>query len=845
MEGLTIAQELIGAVIANEYRLDALITSVPTTSRAQVFRATHLSTEETLAIKMLLPEVEALSKYRRRFEREIIAATKMAHPNIVRVPTVGYFNDTPYLVMEFVPLSLRQLLAQKPTLSEGLAVNIIDQICQALDYAYSQGVTFHRDIKPDNILLTQDLTVKLAEFGVIGTTGTAIIREGIMVGTRHYMSPEQLRGKPLDQRSDLYVVGCILYEILTGTPLVTTGDSSMTSPLREELSAQLRALPGLTSETEQALLTLLAKDPADRFVSPLQLARSLVKPEILTSIFMPRTEALANEVAATEPLPQVEEPAAILEAKATAIPPTVEVAPLPAKREMPPAQYTGPATIEETLVAMNEKPAVTVEKTEPVAPVLPVDEIEEFPVGVLEAAPVKREAPPPPVIIETDTPPAIQRMTPVAESVPLSEEPPADIIASPVVDEVPSPVMGETPTPLNRTSPLLIVNNTVLPVANPPAPVPVEPPIEQMDPAVDEEEPVMPSRLPRDNRRQSPEPLVDSYCSNCGHPLRTGRDRCLNPACRAEARTTRRSAQEPSEPVADSPILGRKLAVIPRILKNRITATLVVLAIVVVLFYQMAPRRLGDLTSKCGLQALAITCYKRAAHINPHDAQAHLALARYFQQRKYSTLMMTEYRAALQAQPDMPEALIALADAAINEGQLKDAEYYYQQVQQQQPRHNYATECLAWLQNLRNVQEIPFTVADVEFSTNRNVPFHNPLPAGETLYYRVVVLDHWHKLRVNCPWSVDAETFDWFSTMEQEESGNRLTVAVTKRMAGENQQKKIATTLRLGGTETVTTGWEKFIKVKDWGGHISLPINITVDISGKTMWRKTVVVRGK
>jgi predicted Ser/Thr protein kinase len=186
-----------------------------------VYRAHHGKLDRTVAIKVLLPDLHADPAFVERFVREAKALAKLAHPGIVGVHDIGTAGTFCYLVMEFVDgASLRDLLLQgRLTARDVLAY--VPQLCDALQYAHDQGIV-HRDIKPENILIDADGRVKIADFGLAklaggGAAPVALTRTAQAVGTPHYMAPEQIEASHrVDHRADLYSLGVVLYEMLTG-----------------------------------------------------------------------------------------------------------------------------------------------------------------------------------------------------------------------------------------------------------------------------------------------------------------------------------------------------------------------------------------------------------------------------------------------------------------------------------------------------------------------------------------------------------------------------------------------------------------------------------------------------
>jgi eukaryotic-like serine/threonine-protein kinase len=185
-----------------------------------VYKARQPRLDRWVALKILAPDPENRGRFAERFEQEARALAKLSHPNIVNVFDFGETSGLFYLVMEFVDgLNLRDIIVgQKMKAAEALA--IVPAICDALQYAHSQGIV-HRDIKPENILLDKQGRVKIADFGIAKIIGAerkeALTGEAQAIGTPHYMAPEQVE-KPaeVDHRADIYSLGVVFYEMLTG-----------------------------------------------------------------------------------------------------------------------------------------------------------------------------------------------------------------------------------------------------------------------------------------------------------------------------------------------------------------------------------------------------------------------------------------------------------------------------------------------------------------------------------------------------------------------------------------------------------------------------------------------------
>ncbi|HSD29743.1 MAG TPA: serine/threonine-protein kinase, partial [Vicinamibacteria bacterium] len=181
-----------------------------------VYRGLDEALEREVAVKTLNAEGTLDAASRRRFEVEARAAARLQHPNIVTVYELGEDRGLPFIAMEMLPgVDLEALLRSGEEIPLAEKLDVVAQVCRGLAYAHEHGIV-HRDIKPSNVRLLEDGTAKIMDFGIAKLGGTHLTKTGMMVGTVHYMSPEQVRGKPLDGRSDVFSVGVILYELLAG-----------------------------------------------------------------------------------------------------------------------------------------------------------------------------------------------------------------------------------------------------------------------------------------------------------------------------------------------------------------------------------------------------------------------------------------------------------------------------------------------------------------------------------------------------------------------------------------------------------------------------------------------------
>ncbi len=210
------------SVISERYALEQRLGSG---GMSTVFRATDRVLERTVAVKMLAEHLSDDDKFVARFRREALAVAKLTHPNIVQVYDTGVDSGRHYIVMEFVSgRSGAQILQAQGKVESRLAVGIAVQACSGLDYAHRHGIV-HRDVKPANLMVTggpgteggDDVAVKLADFGIArAAEQTRLTQVGSVVGTAAYLSPEQARGEEATPASDVYALGVVCYQLLTG-----------------------------------------------------------------------------------------------------------------------------------------------------------------------------------------------------------------------------------------------------------------------------------------------------------------------------------------------------------------------------------------------------------------------------------------------------------------------------------------------------------------------------------------------------------------------------------------------------------------------------------------------------
>jgi serine/threonine protein kinase len=243
---------------------------------AEVFRARDIRLNRIVGVKTLRSDLARDQMFQARFRREAQSAASLNHPSIVAVYDTGedMFGGTPvpYIVMEFVHgRTLCDLLHDARRLVPDRAAEITDGVLRALDYSHRNGIV-HRDIKPGNVILTRSGDVKVMDFGLARAVSDSQLRmtqPSQVIGTVHYMSPEQARGERVDARSDLYSTGCLLYELLIGRPPFT-GDSPVAiayQHVKEDPVPPSRVDPEVPAWADAIVFKALQKDPAHRYRS--------------------------------------------------------------------------------------------------------------------------------------------------------------------------------------------------------------------------------------------------------------------------------------------------------------------------------------------------------------------------------------------------------------------------------------------------------------------------------------------------------------------------------------------------------------------------------------------------
>lgn len=251
------------------------LTHVGTGGHGVVYKATDLHLGRTVVLKFMAQSAMSTEMARKYFLREVKTASILNHSNIVHIYDIGKIDDVLYYSMEFVdgqPLSA-YLPPAAPINDFPFVLSMLNQICDALDHAHAQNI-LHRDVKPDNVLITQEGVAKLFDFGLARAADEGFGEQSVLIGTPHYMAPEQLMGGRVDHRADLYALGVLLFRVLTGSLPYATGNvfaAHAVSPIPDARQFN----PNLPPAVVPVLRKLLAKRPEDRYNNGQEIAAAM------------------------------------------------------------------------------------------------------------------------------------------------------------------------------------------------------------------------------------------------------------------------------------------------------------------------------------------------------------------------------------------------------------------------------------------------------------------------------------------------------------------------------------------------------------------------------------------
>ena len=265
----------IGKKLDGRYEITELIG---VGGMADVYKAQDIMEDRPVAVKILKPEFSGDEEFLRRFRNESKAIAVLSHPNIVKIYDVGFTDEIQFIVMEYIDgITLKEFIEQQGVLKWKDALHFITQILRALQHAHDKGIV-HRDIKPQNIMLFTDGTIKVMDFGIARFSridGKTLSDKAI--GSVHYISPEQAQGEMTDERSDIYSVGVMLYEMLTGRKPFD-GDTAVNVALKhmQEVAVPPREImPSIPEALEEIVYHAMEKQPAQRYQSAAEMIRDI------------------------------------------------------------------------------------------------------------------------------------------------------------------------------------------------------------------------------------------------------------------------------------------------------------------------------------------------------------------------------------------------------------------------------------------------------------------------------------------------------------------------------------------------------------------------------------------
>ncbi|WP_294919252.1 Stk1 family PASTA domain-containing Ser/Thr kinase [uncultured Lactobacillus sp.] len=256
-----------GYLLGDRYRI---IDTLGEGGMANVYLAEDIILQRKVAVKILRLDLQKEPQTLARFQREALATSELSHPNIVMVLDVGTDHGLPYMVMEYVDgPDLKEYIRTNSPLNLGNIIKIMDQILSAMSLAHKHNV-IHRDLKPQNILMDKHGNIKIADFGIaVALNQNSVTQTNSAIGSVHYMSPEQTRGGLVTKQSDIYSLGIILYELITGN-VPFNGDSAVSIALKhaqEPIPSIRKQDPNIPQPLENVVLKATAKDPRDRYNS--------------------------------------------------------------------------------------------------------------------------------------------------------------------------------------------------------------------------------------------------------------------------------------------------------------------------------------------------------------------------------------------------------------------------------------------------------------------------------------------------------------------------------------------------------------------------------------------------
>jgi serine/threonine protein kinase len=287
---------LIGKILGNRYRL---IEVIGEGGMALVYKAECSLLCRTVAVKILRPQYANDAEFVERFRREARSAASLSHPNVVNIYDVGQEDGIDYIVMEYIPgENLKSIIKKEAPFSIRRALDYTRQIAEALNHAHQRNI-IHRDIKPHNILVTPDGQLKVTDFGIArAVSASSFTQTGIVVGSVQYASPEQVKGGLVGPQSDLYSLGCVFYELLSGM-VPFSGDTSISIAMRHlhEKTTPIKELRlDVPLAVEHILDKAMAKDPVARYPSAAAMLRDITNVQSKLTSKMETEDDLPTQV---------------------------------------------------------------------------------------------------------------------------------------------------------------------------------------------------------------------------------------------------------------------------------------------------------------------------------------------------------------------------------------------------------------------------------------------------------------------------------------------------------------------------------------------------------------------
>ena len=265
-----------GQKINNRYEI---VKNIGEGGMANVYLANDTILERKVAVKVLRGDLSADDKFIRRFEREALSVSNLSHPNIVEVYDVGVEEGSHYIVMEYIDgKTLKQLLKKRESLTLSEVIDIMTQLTDGISHAHESYI-IHRDIKPQNIMIEDDGRVKITDFGIaMALNATQLTQTNSVMGSVHYLPPEQASGKSATVKSDIYSMGILMYELLTGN-VPFKGDNAVEIALKhmkDKIPSVRKQDPSIPQSVENIILKATAKNPRNRYDSAKEMHEDLL-----------------------------------------------------------------------------------------------------------------------------------------------------------------------------------------------------------------------------------------------------------------------------------------------------------------------------------------------------------------------------------------------------------------------------------------------------------------------------------------------------------------------------------------------------------------------------------------